>query len=92
MELNWVSWWGEALIQAEIRLPAIAQVLAGCMTWAFALGGWWYASHSTGLGSAQFCPAELAGSGAWRVGLLSGTDARGLARMGSGYCCWKQGA
>lgn len=41
----------------------------------FALGGWWYARHSTVLGSAQFFPAKLAGSDTWRVLLLSGTDA-----------------
>lgn len=47
------------------------------------LGGWWYASHSTVLGSAQFCPAELAGW--WMPGGCSCCLAqmqRGLVRMG----------
>lgn len=55
---------GEALIQAQgtgrRQVPVIAQVLAVHTAWAFALGAWWHASHSTVLGSAQFCPAELA--------------------------------
>lgn len=47
--------------QAKARLLVITQALAVGIAWAFALGDWWYASHSTVLGSAQFCPAELAG-------------------------------
>lgn len=61
-ELVLVGGLGESLILGPgHRLPVIAQVLAVRIAWAFALGGWWYASHSTVLGSARFCPAELAG-------------------------------
>lgn len=59
--LDWRKLWSRPRSQAVVRLSVIAQVLAVCIAWVFALGGWWHASHSTVLGSAQFCPAELAG-------------------------------
>lgn len=66
----------QAQVQPEFRLSVIAQVLAVCTAWAFAPGGWWDARHSTvPVGSAQFHPAELAGSPVWRVLLPTGTAA-----------------
>lgn len=65
---------GSLLLPKSWQLP---------IAWAFALGVWWYASHSTVLGSAQFCLADLAGW--WMPGGCSCWLAqmqRGPVRMG----------